>query len=305
MMDPNDSDSEQDEDYVPPQELKEDGTRSSSHQDNGHIRDNSHYDHLYNTTPNQSAPLLPVSQQKAVDDAFLELFGKPYHPQRGRVEDDSKRQRKNLHRGQRALTKKKKILSDIFGGSSIASKIIETSRDAIQNDAISRKRKVPLHPVPRKEIITEKVHFAGQTMEIQRSILVGNETEQRHDHQAQNLKKGGKDEVEGPETSQGIRSMSMSMSVDENQGSKPKGIDAVLSQIKGPQKFTTIDKTNVDWENFKDKAGLEEELKKKAQGKDAYLEKKDFLNRVDLRRFEQEREERNRKRAAAASANAK
>ena len=87
-------------------------------------------------------------------------------------------------------------------------------------------------------------------------------------------------------------------------GDKPvpeKGIDALLNQIKGPQKVTTIDKTNMDWDNFKDKTGLEEELKKKAEGKDAYLVKKDFLTRVDHRRFEQERDERERKRAAANS----
>jgi hypothetical protein len=112
-------------------------------------------------------------------------------------------------------------------------------------------------------------------MEIQRSVVVvGNETQQQ----------------------------SQEASTVENTN-KVSGIDAVLSQIKGPQKFTTIDKTNVDWENFKDKAGLEEELKKKAQSKDAYLVKKDFLNRVDLRRFEQERDERNKKRAAAALGN--
>ena len=89
--------------------------------------------------------------------------------------------------------------------------------------------------------------------------------------------------------------------------SAPKaiGIDAVLSKINGPKKFTTIDKTNVDWETFKDKTGMEEELRKKAEGKDAYLVKKDFLNRVDVRRFEQEKDDRNKKRAAAASSSSK
>jgi len=89
--------------------------------------------------------------------------------------------------------------------------------------------------------------------------------------------------------------------VTPGEATKPAGIDAVLSQIKGPQKFTTIDKTNIDWENFKGKTGLEEELKKKAEGKDAFLVKKDFLNRVDARRFEQEKDERNKKRATAAA----
>ena len=66
-----------------------------------------------------------------------------------------------------------------------------------------------------------------------------------------------------------------------------------------------MDKTNFDWEQFKDSTGLEDELKRKAQSNDAYLVKKDFLNRVDVRRFEQEKEERNKQRAANAASSQK
>lgn len=61
-------------------------------------------------------------------------------------------------------------------------------------------------------------------------------------------------------------------------------------------------KTGADWELFKDHAGLEEELKKNALGKDAFLVKKDFLDRVDHRKFEKEKADRERERAAAAAA---
>jgi hypothetical protein len=259
----NASDSEEeDEDYVPPAEGDdEEGSNSEKKSKQSSL--------LLSSETNHSAPILSASKQKAVDDAFMELFGKPY-----RYQEDQKKELKSPEGRSQGALKKRKILSDIFGGASIATKLMETSKDIIQNDAMSRKRKVPLFEVNRKDI-TEKIKFAGQTMEIQRSVVVvGNETQQQ----------------------------SQEASTVENTN-KVSGIDAVLSQIKGPQKFTTIDKTNVDWENFKDKAGLEEELKKKAQSKDAYLVKKDFLNRVDLRRFEQERDERNKKRAAAALGN--
>jgi len=123
--------------------------------------------------------------------------------------------------------------------------------------------------------VMEQIKFAGQMMEIKRTVG------QNDDSQTKAQGKQGKKDP------------------------KETGIDAVLSKIKGPQKITTIDKTNVDWENFKDATGMEEELKKKAEGKDAYLVKKDFLNRVDARRFEQEKDERNRKRAAAAMSTTK
>ena len=46
---------------------------------------------------------------------------------------------------------------------------------------------------------------------------------------------------------------------------------------------------------------LQDELEKKAQGKDAFLVKQDFMNRVDHRKFELEKEERDRERAKRAT----
>lgn len=76
------------------------------------------------------------------------------------------------------------------------------------------------------------------------------------------------------------------------------GLDLVLDQLDGPNKISTVAKTSADWDRFKGDRGLEEELEKKAQGKDAFLVKKDFLDRVDHRRFEQERTERDKERAS-------
>lgn len=202
---------------------------------------------------NPTIPKLPTAKQQAVDDAFTELFGKPFVPKA--------REKKKRPKSKKSM-KKKKILSEIFGGSGIASKVIANAALVAKSTVESGRRKGPLKKAGKLEI-KEKMKFAGQTIEVTRNVVSGNE--------------------------------------DSEPKQKPAGIDAVLSKINGPQKITTIDKTSVDWSNFKDKSGLEEELKKKAEGKDAYLVKKDFLNRVDLRRFEQERDERNKKRAANAA----
>jgi Bucentaur or craniofacial development len=81
--------------------------------------------------------------------------------------------------------------------------------------------------------------------------------------------------------------------------SKPKsGIDAVLAQIAEPTKTSTVKKTSDDWESFKESdKQLQDELEKKAQSKDALLVRQDFLVRVDNRKFEIEKEERDRERA--------
>jgi hypothetical protein len=75
------------------------------------------------------------------------------------------------------------------------------------------------------------------------------------------------------------------------------GIDSVLQQIAGPSKISTVAKTSADWDSFKTETGLEAQLEKKAQGKDAFLVKQEFLSRVDNRTFEREKGERDRERA--------
>ena len=82
--------------------------------------------------------------------------------------------------------------------------------------------------------------------------------------------------------------------------SKPSGagnIDSVLQQIAGPSKISTVAKTSGDWDAFKADTGIEAELEAKAQGKDAYLVKQDFLTRVDNRTFDLERDDRDKERA--------
>jgi len=246
-----DSESE-DEDYVPPEADNDEPSSSNSI--------------LANGPSTSSAPILSSTKQIAVDNAFQDLFGKPYVPK-------TKAQKKKP-KSKKAL-KKKKILSDIFGGAGIASKLIASSEDFVKNDSKFRKRNGLLKQL-EKEVKKEKIKFAGQMIEVERTVVVGSSKEHN-----------------------------LAGDIAAIGAAKPVGIDAVLSQIKGPQKITTIDKTNIDWENFKDKTGLEEELKKKAEGKDAFLVKKDFLNRVDARRFEQEKDERNKKRATAAASSSK
>lgn len=68
------------------------------------------------------------------------------------------------------------------------------------------------------------------------------------------------------------------------------GLGAVLGQINKKNKLTVLEKSKLDWDSFKAKEGLSEELKTHNKGKDGYLERQDFLQRADLRQFERERE---------------
>lgn len=79
-------------------------------------------------------------------------------------------------------------------------------------------------------------------------------------------------------------------------------LDSVLSQIAGKKQLNTVEKTSNDWEGFKEQdKTLQDELERNAQSKNAYLVKQDFLNRVDHRKFELEKEERDRERSRRAA----
>jgi hypothetical protein len=80
-------------------------------------------------------------------------------------------------------------------------------------------------------------------------------------------------------------------------GSKPRGLDSLLQELEGPGKLSTVAKTSADWESFKQEAGVEAEIEKQAQGKNAFLVKQDFLQRVDQRSFIQEKAKRDLERS--------
>ena len=49
------------------------------------------------------------------------------------------------------------------------------------------------------------------------------------------------------------------------------------------------EKSKLDWETFKADEGIEEELQIHNRGKDGFIERKQFLERTDLRQFEIEK----------------
>lgn len=76
--------------------------------------------------------------------------------------------------------------------------------------------------------------------------------------------------------------------------SKAKGgLGSILNQIGKKPKISTLEKTKLDWDQFKRDEQIEEELSAYSKSKDGYLERQDFLQRADVRRFEIEKNIRN------------
>uniref|UniRef100_A0A182QAP3 Craniofacial development protein 1 n=1 Tax=Anopheles farauti TaxID=69004 RepID=A0A182QAP3_9DIPT len=80
-------------------------------------------------------------------------------------------------------------------------------------------------------------------------------------------------------------------------GSRGGGLGAVLNQLTQKNKLSTLEKTKLDWTSFKRQEGIEEELQTHNKGKDGFLERRDFLERTDLRQFEIEKSFRQTKRS--------
>lgn len=153
----------------------------------------------------------------------------------------------------KSAKKKLSVLSSIFGGSQAAA-LVETAeskkRSRVDAEAdIKSAAQEAARKVQRNMKVSETVKFAGQEISVQKTVM---------------------------STAQPVVAKPVS------------ALDKVLDELKGPKVISTVTKSSIDWDNFKEKEGLEDDLAVAA--KDGYLHRKDFLDRCDVRAFETERD---------------
>ncbi|OQR74505.1 craniofacial development protein 1-like [Tropilaelaps mercedesae] len=77
------------------------------------------------------------------------------------------------------------------------------------------------------------------------------------------------------------------------------GLSTIVGQVLNKKnKMSILEKSKLDWDGFKHKEGIAEELANHNKGKDGYLEKMAFLERTDLRQFDIEKAMRERQRSS-------
>jgi hypothetical protein len=272
------SSDEEDEDYIPgADEPASDDENDTSPAD----EEAAHED---------SGPSLSITKLKAVDDAFLELFGYEYvQPTVTRGES----QKKTPVKSKREM-KQRRILSSIFGRQSS----IKLMSHAKNNASRARPKKAAGGMIRlEKRVIKEVKRFAGQEITVEKVVMVPIMAEGTVDNDEEMMI--------STTTEQSTKESTTTNTVAASTRAKPKqplasGLDSLLTEISRPEKLSTISKTSADWDLFKSKnanSQLKEELEQKATGKEAFLVKKDFLSRVDERRFQIEKGVRDRERA--------
>jgi Bucentaur or craniofacial development len=74
---------------------------------------------------------------------------------------------------------------------------------------------------------------------------------------------------------------------------KKAGLDAVLESLAQAKKVTVLDKSRIDWKDYKKTDDtVDEELEAHKRSGTTYLEKKEFLSKADLAEYERERDQR-------------
>ena len=234
--------------------------------------------------------MLSITKLRAVDDAFLELFGYPYDPDPtagGGTPSDGSGKALPAKRGGRAATGRQvRILSSMFGG--------KACRRLLAGSASVAARSRPKPPGGglvrlERRTVTEVRRFAGQEIRVEKVVVVP-VFRGRDGEEAGGPRGGGDGETGGDAAAR----------APPAGAARRAGVDDLLAEMSRPEKLSTISKTSADWDLFKSKnadAELKEQLETSAAGNEAYLVKKDFLDRVDRRRFELEKAERDRERA--------
>ena len=198
---------------------------------------------------------------------------------------------KSTAKRRRIERKARSVLSGIFGSSvakDIVAKVGARTNDTVENKVLAnkggkkakqaqKKKKTEAiaaavaaaaAKVARKTTVTETAKYAGKTITTTRQVFAN--------------------------TGNGAATMS---APGKAKSGSATGLDAALDALKGPTKINTVTKSSMDWESYKDKTGMQDELEQGAR--DGFLSRKEFLDRVDVRQFEAEKAERQAERITA------
>ncbi|XP_033823799.1 craniofacial development protein 1 [Periophthalmus magnuspinnatus] len=136
---------------------------------------------------------------------------------------------------------------------------------------------------PAKVTITKVFDFAGEEVRVNEEVAADSQ-------EARRFLKSQSSPQENKETEEECSSPSPSSVTVSSGVKRPAGLSKILGRIGGKkQKMSTLEKSKMDWDAFKSEEGISEELAIHNRGREGYVERKNFLERVDHRQFEIEK----------------
>uniref|UniRef100_UPI0037E81A5C craniofacial development protein 1 n=1 Tax=Semicossyphus pulcher TaxID=241346 RepID=UPI0037E81A5C len=197
-------------------------------------------------------------------------------PKKGEKEEDEKQKKKSDDLWA-------SFLSDV--GSRPKDPTAASQPSSKQKDGSSLLTPAPLSretKEPATVTITKVFDFAGEEVRVNKEVSADSK-EAKSFLKSQNT---NQDEDEDEE-----KSSSPSRSPPPGPSAKrPAGMSSLLNRIGGKkQKMSTLEKSKMDWDAFKSEEGITEELAIHNRGREGYVERKNFLERVDHRQFELEK----------------
>uniref|UniRef100_A0A9J8B959 Craniofacial development protein 1 n=1 Tax=Cyprinus carpio carpio TaxID=630221 RepID=A0A9J8B959_CYPCA len=131
-----------------------------------------------------------------------------------------------------------------------------------------------------KITITKVFDFAGEEVRVTKEVDADSREAKSFLKEEKVLKE--KEESSEPQPSVPLSSGSSAK--------RPAGMGSILNRIGAKkQKMSTLEKSKMDWDAFKTEEGISDELAIHNRGKEGYVERKNFLERVDHRQFELEK----------------
>lgn len=257
-----DSEDYSDEDYNPDKEVSEAGSEIESDDDVGD-------DQPDDESASKPKVKAPTAKRKAKSGSTKSTRNKrskaaeeedvtvsPEKEEASVPEDDEEAEKK------RAAA----LWADFLGGDAPAEEPKEERPRAQSTKVVEDKKPAP-EPVPEKKkeptVIKEIFEYAGEQIVVEKVVK------------------------EPPVVQKG--SSKSPFPTSKPSSSSGGGLGSILGALNKKNKISTLDKTKLDWDRFKNQEGITEDLQTHNKGKDGYLERQDFLQRTDVRQFELER----------------
>eukprot|EP00090_Calanus_glacialis_P042208 TRINITY_DN74932_c0_g1_i1.p1 TRINITY_DN74932_c0_g1~~TRINITY_DN74932_c0_g1_i1.p1 ORF type:complete len:333 (+),score=137.37 TRINITY_DN74932_c0_g1_i1:33-1031(+) len=163
--------------------------------------------------------------------------------------------------------KPKSLLSGLFDD--------EPKNEVEEDDTKSSSKASELTGSDNKIEITKVYDFAGEVVKVSKQVSADSSEAQKF-----------------------LKSQEATASPSSGQVKRPGGLAGIVGSIGKKAKMGCLDKSKIDWNSFVDESGIKDELKTFNKGKEGYVEKQMFLERADLRQFEQEKALRDKNRKA-------